>query len=227
MIYPADADLRPAVQGAPVAVFIHGGLVAPERYHWWAVHLASRGWATVLPEADLHLAITGPADGEIAYDRLLALSDRPTDLEGLAGNVAVAMGHSLGGVLAARQYARDPRVGGLVLLASFPADGTPVEDGDGPVLALVGGTDVFDDDRLAAQLARMGPSTWATVDGMNHYAWTDDATEAELDGDGPQTRPVDATRADALRVFDAWVAARVGGEDPAALDGPFPNVVLQ
>jgi hypothetical protein len=228
VIYPAEADASPAVSGAPVIVFIHGGLVAPERYHWLAIHAASRGWVTVLPEADLHLAITGPANGDLALDRLLERSDRPGPLQGLAGDQALGMGHSLGGVLAAGQFARDPRLDALVLLASFPADSTPTEDAAGPVLALTGATDVFDDERLAVQLARFpGPTTSAWVDGMNHYAWTDDATPAELDGDGPQTRPVDATRADALRFLDAWLHVRVEGGDEALLSEPFANVVLQ
>lgn len=228
IVYPADAAGEPAVEGAPVVVFVHGGLVAPERYHWLAAHLATRGWVSVLPEADLHLAIAEPGNGELALDRLQALADGPGVLGGLLGDApTVAMGHSLGGVMAASQWVRDDDVDALVLLASFPADFTPVETGEGPVLALTGTTDVFEWATLEAQLDRVrGPTLDARVEGMNHYAWTDDPSEGDLAGDGPQTRPVEATRTDALRVLDTWLSVHVEGADPGALDGPFPGVVL-
>lgn len=231
IIYPADSDGVPAVQGAPVVVFVHGGLVGPERYHWLPAYLATRGWVGVLPEADLQLAITEPGNGDLALDRLQNLSDSNDRLQGVVGaeQPVVAMGHSLGGVMAAGQWARDPDVDALVILASFPADFTPIEDGGtGPVLTLTGLADAFDWERLEEQLTRFaGPTLDARIDGMNHYAWTDDATEGELESDGPQTRPVEDTREDALRVLDTWLDVRLFGGDSAALDGPFPGVELQ
>lgn len=229
ILYPAEADGTPAVTRAPVVVFIHGGLVDPTRYHWLPAYLATRGWVSVLPEADLHLAITEPGNGDIALDRLQELSLRTDALRDLAGEPVIAMGHSLGGVMAAGQWARDDDVDGLVLLASFPADFTDIESGgDGPVLALTGTSDVFDWGRLEAQLDRFaGPTTDARIDGMNHYAWTDEASEGELEGDGPQTRPVAATRADGLRVLDTWNEVVWFGGDPALLEAPFPGVELR
>ncbi len=228
ILYPAEADGSVAVQGAPVVVFIHGGLVGPERYHWLPAYLATRGWASVLPEADYELAITEPGNGVVALDRLQDLSERSDALRGVAGTPVVTMGHSLGGVMAAGQWATDDDVDAFVLLASFPADFQPIEEGVGPGLALTGTTDEFDWENLEAQLDRVaGPTTDARIEGMNHYAWTDDATDRELDGDGPQTRPVAETREDALRVLDTWLDVRLFGADEALLDGPFPGVEVQ
>jgi pimeloyl-ACP methyl ester carboxylesterase len=227
ILYPAEADGSPAVTGAPVVVFIHGGLVPPDRYHWLPAYLATRGWVSVLPQADLQLAITEPGNGQIALDRLQELSDGSDALRDLVGpdQPVVTMGHSLGGVMAAGQWATDADVDAFVLLASFPADFQPIEEGVGPALALTGTTDEFDWANLEAQLARVaGPTMDARIQGMNHYAWTDDATDAELDSDGPQTRSVEATRADALRVLDTWLDVRLFGADGALLDGPFPGV---
>jgi len=230
IIYPSDADGTPSVTGAPVVVFIHGGLVGPERYHWLPAYLATRGWASVLPEADLNLAITEPGNGAIALERLRQLSDRTDALRDVVSDRSevVTMGHSLGGVLAAGQWATDPGIDGLVLLASFPSDTIPIEEaGRRPALAMTGTTDEFDLARLEDQLDRFaGPTTDARIRGMNHYAWTDGATEAELAGDGPQTRPVEATREDALRVLDTWLDVRLFGGDEEALNGPFPGVDL-
>lgn len=230
IVYPADAAGFPALDGTPVVVFVHGGLVGPERYRWLPAHLATRGWTSVLPHADLDLAITEPGNGSLALDRLQALSATDDLLKDLTSpeQPVISMGHSLGGVMAAGQWATDEDVTGLVLLASFSAGYQPMEDGTGPVLALTGQGDVFDWANLEAQLDRVsGPTLDARIDGMNHYAWTDDATDRELASDGPQTRPVETTRTDALRVLDSWLEVEMLGGDPALLDGPFPGVELR
>ncbi len=66
LVLPVDGGGAPAVVDAPAVVLIHGGFVAPERYRWLAVHLASRGVPVAMPRADLLLAITEPGNGEIA-----------------------------------------------------------------------------------------------------------------------------------------------------------------
>jgi pimeloyl-ACP methyl ester carboxylesterase len=212
-------------------VFIHGGLVEPERYHWLAAHLATRGWVSVLPESDLRLAIFEPGNGEVALDHLQQLAEHDEGLKGIVSpsSPVITMGHSLGGVLAARQWASDPGVDGLVLLASFPADGDPIEDAAvRPVLSLVGTTDGIDVERLETQLDRFaGEVVDARIDGMNHYAWCDNTTDAELAGDGDQRRPILSTRTDALRVLDTWLDVHVFEAEPVLLDGPFPGVELR
>ncbi len=126
------------------------------------------------------------------------------------------------------QWADDPSLAGLILLASYPASGTDVA-GERPVLALVGSEDgasspeevaprldVFDDDTLF----------YGVVDGLNHYGWTDDAKPSELRGDGPETRPRDEARHDALRVLDTWLDAWLRDDADAQdrLDTPFAGV---
>ncbi len=229
IVYPVSSDGTVALRDTPVVVFVHRGLVGPERYHWLPAYLATRGWTSVLPAADLELAITEPGHSRIALDRLQELSDDHDDLQGLVGadQPVVAMGHSLGGVMAAGHWATDDDVDALVLLASFPASFQPIEEATGPALALVGDTDVFDWEELESQLARMsGPANTARIDGMNHYAWTDDATEGDLDSDGPRTRAVQDTRDDALRVLDTWFDVRLFGADVTLLSGPFPGVEI-
>jgi Alpha/beta hydrolase family len=228
VVYPADEALQPTVTDAPVVVFVHGGLVAPERYEWLARHLATRGVVTVLPEAELLLAISQPGNGAVALD---ALRDQVAGDGLLAGLVApagpaAAMGHSLGGVLAARQWVDDPALELVVLLASFPAAGDAVEDQGGrPALSVGGTTDQsLPLDELVAESARFAePFTLRVVTGMNHYAWTDDSTAGDLDGDGPLERPLAELRQDALRLIDAYLDVHLGGADPALLDGPFPG----
>lgn len=228
VVYPSDDAEAPVVSGAPLVVLTHGGLVAPERYWWLARHLATRGYVTVLPEAELLLAIAQPGNGDLALDALREEAGRDGLLAGLvpADGPAAAMGHSLGGVMAARQWERDAGLDLLVMLASYPAAGDPVEEqADRPVLSIAGGEDHGLPDIEAAFARYPGPATEVVVDGMNHYAWTDDASEGELARDGALTRDLAAVRQDALRVMDAFLDVHLAGADPGLLAGPFPGTV--
>jgi dienelactone hydrolase len=229
VLYPSDADGELAVTSAPAVVLVHGGLVAPERYRWLGAHLATRGVVVVMPEAELLLAISQPGNGAASLDALREVAGGDGPLAGLvdADGPVATMGHSLGGVMAARQWVDDPDVDLLVLLASYAAPGDPVEDQDGrPVLAVGGTTDgSLEPDRLLDEVARFPQVETFLVDGMNHYAWTDDPSQAELDGDGARTRSLEALRRDALRVVDTWLDVVLGGADPAALAGPVPGTV--
>lgn len=76
-MYPADAALGPSLAGVGAVVLVHGGRVAPARYEWLAVHLAS----------------------QVALDALRSVSEADGVLAGLvaADGPAVVTGHSLGG----------------------------------------------------------------------------------------------------------------------------------
>ncbi|TNE90196.1 MAG: hypothetical protein EP330_09055 [Deltaproteobacteria bacterium] len=210
----------------PLVTFVHGGLVDDARYHWIAAHMASRGYAVVLAEHDGDLAITQSGNSDLAVEDLLRreLGDRVDEAAPWA-----TMGHSLGGVIASGLWARDDRYAGLALLASFPAGFTPVEQRtEGSLLSLWGSEDGGDESEARAAVDRFDvPANFARIDGMNHYAWTDDPSEGELSRDGVATRPDAQTRVDALFVLDTWLDAEIGGDADAAqalADGTFPNV---
>lgn len=210
----------------PLVTFVHGGLVKDGRYHWLASHLASRGFAVVLAEHDADLAITQSGNSDLAVEDLLSrdLGERVDRSRGWT-----AMGHSLGGVIAAGLWTRDDRYQALGLLASYPAGFTPVEQRtQGWVLSLWGADDGGDEGAARDGVDRFDVrADFGRIDGMNHYAWTDDATEAELAGDGVASRPDADTRLDALRVLDTWLDAAIL-EDATALQamdaGTFTNV---
>ena len=137
----------------------------------------------------------------------------------------------LGGVLAARAWSSDPRIEGLGLLASYPAeaDDMRTEREDRPVLALAGSTDgslSADEMRERLDASFNAPVWFGTVDGLHHYGWTDDASPSELRGDGEPGRDIDAMRQDTQRVLDTWPDS-ILRDDPSALERmeqPFDGV---
>lgn len=207
---------RPVGEGPfPPVVFIQGGLVSAERYEWAGVHLASRGAVVALPEHAFDLALFSPDNPDIALGGLRANEETAAFLDG----PALALGHSLGGVLAANSWQRSgvDDFLHLALLASIP-DGEqsfPGKDG-GRVVSVVGSRD----QSLTPDEARDGAEdlpdvTGAIVDGMNHYQWTDDATEGELDGDGEPTLSLEEARRLGMTLVDALLEDLRG--DPAPL----------
>ncbi len=234
LCWPIDAVRAVAEGPLPTAVLLPGGAVDPMRYAWLQTHLVSRGYVVVLPRFSLDLAVLDAEPAEAAFDLLDALADEGL-LAGrlLRDNGSAVLGHSLGGVVAAERFAADERIGALVLLASYPADGTDAgaRAGD-PVLVLGGKNDGSATPQdVIAGFERYGTPRWlGLVDGMTHYAWTDGATDAERLGDGVDARPVAALRRDAMRLLDAFLDAQIAADAQgwARLSaGVFPGVELR
>lgn len=237
VFFPSDEKGRLDTRQAPypMVLFIHGGAVDAQRYAWIARHMASRGYVVLLPAHILHLALFELDNGRIAIDSVLRKSQQrghPLAQAVLVDGPIAAMGHSLGGVTAAFQWAGDPRISALCLISSFPADGTALQDRAGsPVLSIVGAND----QRSTPEEVKQGfqpfaaPRWLAVVDDMNHYDWTDRTTLSELQSDGPAAQSLDVTRKQAMAVIDTWLDASLKKEQAATqrLDqGVFMGVTL-
>jgi hypothetical protein len=228
LVLPIGEDGAPAATGTAAAtfVFLQGGFVAPERYHWFGAHLASRGATVLYPHFGLDLALLSPGAVGRTLDQALERDDLA-----LAGAPVAVGGHSLGGVAAAQAWIDDPRFEAALILASYPAEGADVESvTEGTVLSLAGTSDAKTplDDARAGAARFVAPSAFGTIQGMTHYAWTDDATESEPATDDTDLRPDAETRRDALRAIDAWMDACVTGVDPgawAAFEASVPETV--
>jgi dienelactone hydrolase len=220
LVIPVDADGKPAGQDWPVVVLIQGGLVAPERYLWMATHWASRGYATVVPDFPMDLALFAPDNAVSALRELRQHPPALVDPQFSAETPAAVAGHSLGGVVAAKAWLSEPDIFvGLGLWASYPdtADDVSIKD-DRTVLSLIGS----DDGKAPLDVTRDGadsfgdPVWFGIIDGMNHYGWTDDATEKELASDVTAGRSVSDARHDANVVIDTFWDARLRGDTDAA-----------
>jgi pimeloyl-ACP methyl ester carboxylesterase len=203
----------------PVVVFVQGGAVERQRYHWLAEELAAAGLVVLTPQFPNDLAILGSNRSHEALQRARHLDEEGDPvLSGLLGEPVALMGHSLGGVVSAKQWVRHPDdFQGLVLLASYPADGDPVDDRSLPVLSIGGEEDGSAEPADVAAGAERFEQAWlAFVLGMNHYDWTDGVTAEEREAeDSPSSLPVDQTRAAAVQVIEAYLRAALEG-DPEA-----------
>lgn len=233
VVYPSDADGALAARDVPFVVFVHGGFVAPERYEWLAAHLATRGVVVALPLHDLELALFEAGNASAALDGLLAEAAGDGPLAGVTSADAPSFvgGHSLGSVTASVAWIADERFDGLFLAAGYPVAGSDVASrGGGPALAMVGTADESSPPETVAENLAEFDFPLAYVDGLNHYGWTDDATEAELARDGTDVRPLDEARADLLGVLDTWADAVFAGDEAAiaAIPGSeFPGVTWE
>lgn len=206
---------EPAPGPHPSIILVHGGLVPKERYHWMARHFATRGFITFTSEHLLNLALFEAGNDLDAYDRVTTLAmDASDPLHGLISSQPPAiMGHSLGGVVASKTWTEQPaRVGPLVMLASIPAGGHDFANrpAGSRVLSVAGGVDGSLAPAGAAEgveQMREGEENnrvdFVMVEGMNHYQWTDDATEDELAGDNTPTVTDEVARKNALFLIDA------------------------
>lgn len=219
LVIPVDATEAPANNNWPVIVLIQGGLVAPERYQWMATHWASRGYATVIPDFPMDLALFA---SDNAVSALRELRQHPPALVDPLFSVetpAAVVGHSLGGVVATRAWLAEPELfSALGLWASYPAAGDDVSVvDDRNILSLIGSDDEKAPlDTTRAGAARFGDPVWfGVLDGMNHYGWTDDATEKELASDGKAGRTITDARNDVNVVIDIFLDAHLRA-DPTA-----------
>ncbi|WLR47390.1 alpha/beta hydrolase [Halobacillus litoralis] len=102
-----------------------GAKVEPEAYSYLAQQLANSGYVTGVPDVTLNLPI-------ISTNKANELMDRYPDVE--AWYVG---GHSLGGVAAAsfvKEHTEETE--GLILLASYPTEGSSFADTETPILSI-------------------------------------------------------------------------------------------
>jgi predicted dienelactone hydrolase len=230
VIFPSLSDGTLDVSGAPypVVVFVQGGNVERKRYHWLASHLATRGYVVAMPDHPFNLSILETDNSILALRALREAAQEGTLLRAVSqtGPVAV-MGHSLGGVIASRQWIAHNDFTGVVFLASYPiASDDLARRAGNPVLLMAGSTDVptpltrvregFEALREPERAWQpFAPRLYALVDGLNHYTWTDSPTNANLESDGPRPGDPQATRANAMSVVDTWLDTILRRDDMA------------
>lgn len=212
-VYPADADAQPVDLdgGWPLVILVHGGAVEPERYHWLAAHLASRGYAVGLPHHPMNLAFFEAGNARVAREGLA--EDEAEHLSGRAG----IGGHSLGGVVRVIDWVAEPAFTALFLAAAYPDEGTdPAERAGSPALSLAGSEDGYASAAdVEAGAARFDGILYGVVNGMNHFDWVDNPTDAELAKDGTSTGTQN-TRQHALAVVDSFLDAALRDDAAAA-----------
>lgn len=212
----------------PAVVGIQGGRVDPSAYRWLYVHAASRGFVVIAPHHAAQLAIFQTGNAGEVLEAVRRYSDGTAGpLEGVVGDGrALVMGHSLGGVVAAKNWLYESdSFSHLAMFAGYPAesedfDRSPSPSGD-EILSVIGGRDERNEN--AVQKAKEGlerfeePGTFAVVEGMNHYQWGDLPSTSQLSRDAAPTVDTEVARARFLPLFDAFLA-RFNGGDPGLLD---------
>ncbi|MYL70453.1 alpha/beta hydrolase [Halobacillus litoralis] len=102
-----------------------GAKVEPESYSYLAQQLADNGYITGIPDVTLNLPILNTNKAEEMIDRY------PEVESWYVG------GHSLGGVAAASFVKENPdETQGLILLASYPTEGSSFKDTETPILPI-------------------------------------------------------------------------------------------
>ncbi|HAA10931.1 MAG TPA: alpha/beta hydrolase [Cytophagales bacterium] len=114
-------------------MFYPGGLVASEGYFEMLTPIAEAGYPVVVVDMPLGLAAFSPRRGERVLERI---SNGPTTW-------AIG-GHSLGGVMAARQVATDTELfDGLIMMAAWPAGNDDLSAWEGNVISIYGSEDAL------------------------------------------------------------------------------------
>lgn len=223
VVVPTLADGVASEGPFPPVVFIQGGLVDVARYHWLLAHIASRGFVVFAPHHVGQLAFFEQGNGLSALHAARAASRNPRDVlfRRLSDQPALIMGHSLGGVVASKAWLAEPgAVSHLALLASIP---DPADDiasrRDGLVLAVAGAADarIGPDEVRAGADAFRSPLVAAEVEGLTHYAWTDDNSAQDLASDGTTDLALEDVRRSALFLVDALLADLAGANEALAL----------
>lgn len=156
---------------APAIILYQGGFVEKHAYAPLAKQLAQTGFNVYLIDTPLNLPV-------LAEKRGLAV------VEDYQLTEVIFMGHSLGGVVAARNAATmiaSGKVAGVVLLASYLADSTDLSGVDFPVLSITASQDdVLNWDAFEAASDLLPPqATFEEIKGGNHSGFGDYGQQAQ------------------------------------------------
>jgi pimeloyl-ACP methyl ester carboxylesterase len=217
VVVPSDGNGDVAAGPFAPVLLVQGGAVSVERYHWLAAHLATRGFVVVAPHHIFDLAFFSQGDGLDALAALRRASADDSD-DVLGGRVspvsALAIGHSLGGVVASNAFAGDEQgVSHLVLLASVPNPGVDVSRASGRVLSIAGENDglITVDEVVEGAKEFAAPITVAVVQGLTHFQLTDEPTPENLEREGTTSPlPLSEARRRALFLVDAMLLDLMG-----------------
>ncbi len=216
----APGTQRLAERASAPVLSLHGGLVAPEQYEWLNAHIASQGYVVIAPHHALELPLFAQGNALDVLEAARRASGRPEDLlyEKIDSGPGIAVGHSLGGVAAARAWLDAPgELSHLILLASLPNDADDVHTRRGDdafVLSLTGSRDGRISPQEVARGARRfaAPTTIAVVEGMNHFQFVDGATASQRETDRKATIDTPHARQLVLRMIDEVLATHETGE---------------
>ena len=165
--------MQPASPSSTGFIFYSGGLVTPEAYAAHLRPIAEAGHPVFAPKMPLNLAVFNLN----AAEEIIAAHPEITDW--------VIGGHSLGGAMAA-QYAlaHDDEIDGLVLWASFPADGADLSGHQIKAVSVFGSNDGLAlPSEIRESAARLPSDTnFAEIEGGNHAQFGDYGTQS---GDSP------------------------------------------
>ena len=167
-----DARLYfPGKKDAPVLIFYTGALVEPQAYAYLGQGLAQKGYSVYILHSPLNLPVLNADQAKEVIQG-----------EGLDASKVYLGGHSLGGVMAARE-AQQGGVAGLVLLASYPDSKVDLSRSSLKVLSLVGSQDqVLKWKSYEESKQRLPESTrYVSIDGGNHADFGDYGPQ---EGDG-------------------------------------------
>ena len=109
-------------------IFYPGAKVDPESYAPLCNQIAEKGYLVVIAPMPLDLAILSPNKAEDIINKFKDI------------NTWAIGGHSLGGVMACDYAAKNPKIKGIVLYASYP-QGDKLKDSDKKVLSIFGSLD--------------------------------------------------------------------------------------
>lgn len=156
---------KPDQISGPNIILYQGGFVEAEAYAPLASDLTEAGFTVYLIDTPLNLAV-------LAEKRGLAV------IEDYQLTEVIFMGHSLGGVIAARNAAaslESGNVAGLVLLASYLADSTDLSQVDFPVLSITASQDeVLNWEAYDLAVNLLPPQTiFEEIEGGNHSGFGD------------------------------------------------------
>jgi hypothetical protein len=141
-----------------------GGRVDPRSYAPLAHGIAAQGYLVVIVPMPLNLAVAG-------VDRAAQVQATYAQIEHWAIG-----GHSLGGAMACRYVKENPgAVDGLVLWATYPAEGDDLSARDLAVVSIYGTKDgLATPDEIQVSRDRLPPeTTWVRIEGGNHaqFGW--------------------------------------------------------
>lgn len=110
-------------------IFYPGGLVEPDSYSLWAKQIAQAGYDVYVMHFPLNLAVLAP-------NRAQEIQNKHPEQS------FVLAGHSLGGVMASRYIAANPKsIAGMIFFASYPDEKGALTNSSIPVLSITATND--------------------------------------------------------------------------------------